>query len=121
MQSLLAKNEKEITFHGTVSANSTRLEQVAGKQWIALGDAAISFDPLSSQGMFNAMANAMQVKDLLTNFNIINDFSLAKMENFNNTYSNQIEHVWSHYLKHKNLFYKAEARWKESTFWKRRS
>ncbi|WP_271405313.1 NAD(P)/FAD-dependent oxidoreductase [Tenacibaculum soleae] len=121
IHSLIPKNKKDITFHGTVSANSTRLEQVAGKQWIALGDAAISFDPLSSQGMFNAMANAMQVKELLTNFNIINDFSLAKMENFNNTYSNQIEHVWSHYLKHKNLFYKAEARWKESTFWKRRS
>lgn len=121
IHSLIPKNKKDITFHGTVSANSTRLEQVSGKQWIALGDAAISFDPLSSQGMFNAMANAMQVKELLTNFNIINDFSLAKMENFNNTYSNQIEHVWSHYLKYKNLFYKAEARWKESTFWKRRN
>lgn len=121
MQSLLAKNEKEITFHGTVSANSTRLEQPAGKQWIALGDAAISFDPLSSQGMFNAMANAMQFKELITNFNFIKDFSVTKMEDFNILYSNQIKQVWNHYLKHKNLFYSAEKRWKDAPFWKRRN
>ncbi|WP_435263169.1 NAD(P)/FAD-dependent oxidoreductase [Tenacibaculum sp. nBUS_03] len=121
IHSLIPKDEKNITFQGTVSANSTRIEQVAGKQWLALGDAAISFDPLSSQGMFNAMANAMQVKELLANFNIIKDFNLAKTEKFNKVYSDQIANVWSHYLKHKNLFYKAETRWKDSLFWKRRN
>ena len=109
-----------INFHGAVSANSTRLNQVAGKQWIALGDAAISFDPLSSQGMFNAMACAVQVKELLINFNFINTPDSSIIKDFNHAYSEQIKAVWKHYLKHKNIFYSVETRWQESPFWQRR-
>ncbi len=118
---LVEGNEADINFHGTVSANSTRLEQVAGKQWIALGDAAMSFDPLSSQGMFNAMANAMQLQKLLINIDFIKDLHPDKMEQFNILYSQQVQQVWNHYLKHKNFFYSTETRWKEAPFWKRRS
>jgi len=114
IQELIHLQEKNIDFKGTVSANSTKLEQVAGQQWIAIGDAAISFDPLSSQGMFNAMANAMQVKKLLIGFDLITD------NNFNLIYTKQIDAIWQHYLNHKKLFYAAENRWKKSTFWKRR-
>ncbi len=32
-----------------VSANSSRLDKTAGKNWLAVGDAAMAFDPLSSQ------------------------------------------------------------------------
>ncbi|MFN0111145.1 MAG: NAD(P)/FAD-dependent oxidoreductase, partial [Blastocatellia bacterium] len=38
-----------------VSANSSRLDQVFGKKWLAVGDAAAAFDPLSSQGIVTAM------------------------------------------------------------------
>jgi flavin-dependent dehydrogenase len=120
MYSLIESNEKEITFHCVVSANSTCLDQAVGKQWVALGDAAISFDPLSSQGMFNAMANAMQLTELLTSFNFINDLDITKIKQFNNEYTNQIAQVWKHYLQHKNIFYSAETRWKDALFWKRR-
>ncbi|WP_417800735.1 NAD(P)/FAD-dependent oxidoreductase [Tenacibaculum sp.] len=121
IQPLIDGNETTVNFHGTVSANSTRLEQVAGKQWIALGDAAMSFDPLSSQGMFNAMANAMQLQKLLINYDFIKDLNSTKEEHFNRLYKNQLQQVWNHYLKHKNFFYSTETRWKEATFWKRRS
>ncbi len=120
MYSLVENKEKSITFHGVVSANSTYLNKAVGKQWVALGDAAISFDPLSSQGMFNAMANAMQLTELLTSFNFINDLDTTKIKQFNNEYSNQIAQVWKHYLQHKNIFYSAETRWKSAPFWKRR-
>lgn len=109
-----------INFHGTVSANSTRLDTAAGNQWITLGDAAISFDPLSSQGMFNAMACAMQVKELLDQYNFIEDNTTASKEAFSNAYNQQINTIWKHYLKHKNLFYKIENRWKDAPFWNRR-
>lgn len=118
---LIKGNEANINFHGTASANSTRLEQVIGKQWVALGDAAMSFDPLSSQGMFNAMTNAMQLQKLLISINFIKDLDTGKMEHFNMLYSQQIQQVWNHYLKHKNFFYSTETRWKEAPFWKRRS
>ncbi|MEE3998765.1 tryptophan 7-halogenase [Tenacibaculum sp. FZY0031] len=121
IQPLIDGNETTVNFHGTVSANSTRLEQVAGKQWIALGDAAMSFDPLSSQGMFNAMANAMQLQKLLINYDFIKDLNSTKEEHFNRLYKNQLQQVWNHYLKHKNFFYSTETRWKEAAFWKRRS
>ncbi|WP_053056698.1 NAD(P)/FAD-dependent oxidoreductase [Tenacibaculum mesophilum] len=121
IQPLIEGNETTVNFHGTVSANSTRLEQVTGKQWVALGDAAMSFDPLSSQGMFNAMANAMQLQKLLINYDFIKDLDSTKEEQFNRLYENQLQQVWNHYLKHKNFFYSTETRWKEATFWKRRS
>lgn len=101
-----------IKFHGVTAANSTKLNQVAGQQWVALGDAATSFDPLSSQGMFNAMACAMQLRDLIYRFG----FS----EELQKNYSLQVEDIWRHYIQHKNLFYKQEQRWRKSPFWQRR-
>ncbi len=79
---------------------------------MALGDAAISFDPLSSQGMFNAMASAMQLRDLIRQFKNPNEIA--------EVYTAQIHKIWQHYLKHLNIFYLAETRWKTSEFWKRR-
>jgi flavin-dependent dehydrogenase len=101
-----------IEFHGVTAANSTKLNQVAGQQWVALGDAAISFDPLSSQGMFNAMACAMQLRELIFKFGFTDELQ--------KNYSSQIETIWKHYIQHKNLFYKQEQRWHQDEFWKRR-
>lgn len=109
---ILKEHEHSITFQGTVAANSTKLEQVAGQQWVALGDAALSFDPLSSQGMFNAMASAMQLRTLLLEFG----FTAELQKN----YTDQINQIWQHYLKHKSIFYQAETRWKTAAFWERR-
>ncbi|MFY7669832.1 tryptophan 7-halogenase [Tenacibaculum sp. MEBiC06402] len=120
MKKLVEENTDEINFHGVVSANSTKLHTVVGQQWLALGDAALSFDPLSSQGMFNAMANAMQVSELLKKFQLSDLSDLEKMNQFSKQYTSQVESVWAHYLKHKNLFYGAETRWSDSIFWKRR-
>ncbi|GAA3649868.1 NAD(P)/FAD-dependent oxidoreductase [Flavivirga jejuensis] len=117
---LLKSNENTIEFQGTVAANSTKLEQVADQQWAALGDAAISFDPLSSQGMFHAMASALQLKELIIKFDFIADLNSQKMEKFKAAYTNQIEEIWKHYLKHKKIFYGVEMRWKEASFWRRR-
>ncbi len=110
--SLLKGKEKSISFHGTVAANSTKLAQIAGQQWATLGDAAVSFDPLSSQGMFNAMASAMQLSTLIRKLGFTADLT--------NNYSDQIDHIWQHYLKHKRIFYQAESRWPAAEFWKRR-
>ncbi|WP_299683650.1 tryptophan 7-halogenase [uncultured Dokdonia sp.] len=117
---ILEKNKAEITFHGVVAANSTQLEKVTGLQWAAIGDAAISFDPLSSQGMFNAMASAMQLKELLVMSNIANHPDSIIETQFQKMYTQQIEAIWEQYVYHKNIFYKAEMRWSDHPFWKRR-
>ncbi|MDH7447800.1 NAD(P)/FAD-dependent oxidoreductase [Aquimarina sp. 2201CG14-23] len=109
---LLNVHNGSIKFHGTVAANSTKLEQVAGRQWAALGDAAVSFDPLSSQGMFNAMASAMQLSKLIK--------QLKFTDEVEKIYTQQTHQIWQHYIQHKSIFYKAETRWKNAEFWKRR-
>lgn len=105
-------NKDTIEFHGTVSANSTKLERVFGKNWVALGDAAISFDPLSSQGMYHAMASGMQLRELIRQYGFTDELTKR--------YTDQIDQIWLHYIKHKRLFYQAETRWESATFWKRR-
>jgi len=112
MLSLLNGHENAIAFKGSVAANSTKLEQVAGQQWVALGDAALSFDPLSSQGMYNAMAGAMQLQNLLLQYGFT--------ETLQNMHTAQTEHIWHSYLNHKMFFYQAETRWKTAAFWARR-
>lgn len=120
MARILERNQGGIKFHGIVPANSTRLNQVVGQQWVALGDAAMSFDPLSSQGMFNAMASSLQLADLLKESGLIKNLDSTRMNQFRTIYTHQMDQIWKHYLKHKSIFYREEMRWKDSDFWKRR-
>ena len=39
-------------------ASSARLNHAAGENWIAIGDAAAAFDPVTSQGLANALSTA---------------------------------------------------------------
>lgn len=120
MANLIQGNCNAIGLHQTVAANSTRLNQVAGQQWVALGDAAMSFDPLSSQGMFNAMANAVQLTDLMIasdSAGVLNPESLKEIQT---NYTHQLDRIWEHYTKHKRMYYREEMRWKDAPFWKRR-
>jgi flavin-dependent dehydrogenase len=43
----------------TVDASANVLSEAAGEGWIAVGDAAIAFDPIASQGLFNALSSAL--------------------------------------------------------------
>lgn len=86
------------TLHGVVAANSSKLEQGCGEGWFAIGDAAMSFDPLSSQGIFNAMATAMQLADLLIEHGL-------QHKNIPALYQAQLDSIWQHYLVHKDSYY----------------
>ena len=41
--------------HGFCAAHGATLDRQAGEGWLAVGDAALAFDPLSAQGVFNAL------------------------------------------------------------------
>ena len=49
-----------------VSAESARLDSMSGTGWLAIGDAAMSFDPLSSHGLCSAIEQAIEAADLLS-------------------------------------------------------
>lgn len=120
MANLIQENCSTIGFHQTVAANSTRLDQVAGQQWVALGDAAMSFDPLSSQGMFNAMANAAQLTELMIKSDPIGVLKPESLKEIQMSYTLQLDRIWEHYTTHKRMYYREEMRWKDALFWKRR-
>jgi flavin-dependent dehydrogenase len=41
-------------YSGLTAAHSSALEPCAAERWIAAGDASLSFDPLSAQGLLHA-------------------------------------------------------------------
>lgn len=41
---------------GLMDSRSARLDRMSGEGWIAAGDAAAAFDPVASQGLFNALS-----------------------------------------------------------------
>lgn len=49
----------------SVDASTCILSRAAGNGWIAVGDAAMSFDPIASQGLFNALSSALAAAGLL--------------------------------------------------------
>lgn len=120
MNKLLEHSSGPVTFHGSVSSNSSRLSQMAGNQWVALGDAAMSFDPLSSQGMFHAMASAMQFCDLIRQSDCISHPDAQNMEQIKEEYTEQMDQIWQQYRLHHRMYYLSEQRWKDNPFWSRR-
>ena len=49
----------------TRAADSTMLEHCYGTQWIAIGDAAVSYDPLASRGLVSALGSGLEAASLV--------------------------------------------------------
>jgi flavin-dependent dehydrogenase len=96
-----------------VSANSSRLDKVASKNWLAVGDAAMALDPLSSQGVYRALETGLQAAEA------IRDPLSCAAEAFRK-YSAQLEEHFNRYLAVRAYYYTRESRWPDSLFWKRR-
>ena len=89
-------------------ARSIYLQRPYGENWAACGDAALSFDPLSSQGIFNAMASAeMLVKALL------ND----SREEALRAYHQRLVNIAEIYQRRRYEFYQRAGRFHQSEFW----
>ncbi len=96
------------------SAASQRLEPVAGDDWIAVGDAASTIDPLSSQGMLKALRSgifaAYAVADRLVHG------ESAGLER----YEGYVARELAAHRRARARYYSEETRWPESIFWNRR-
>lgn len=96
-----------------VAADSSRLDRVAGDGWIAAGDAAVSFDPLSSQGILTAMFSGMTAARALVS-HLSGDRTAIE------TYGARIDSIFATYLAHRGEYYARERRWARHPFWRRR-
>lgn len=95
-------------------AGSRRLDPVAGEDWLAVGDSASRFDPLSSQGIVKALRSGIfasyAIGDLLTR----NDVSgLERYRRF-------VLQEFDGYIEMRKKYYCEEHRWPASEFWLRR-
>jgi flavin-dependent dehydrogenase len=94
-------------------AASSRLDRFAGGTWIAAGDAAIAFDPLSSQGLFNALYTGMKAGEALCGALAGDRFAIAR-------YAARLEAIHQAYRRNLRWFYGLERRWPAERFWARR-
>lgn len=93
------------------SAETGRLERVVGDRWLAAGDACASFDPLSSQGILNALYSGLKAAKAL-NSHLDGDSCALR------GYEDNVGAVFDAYLKNRLLYYSYEQRWPHSPFWK---
>ena len=96
------------------SAGSRRLEPPACERWLAVGDAASRFDPLSSQGIFKALRSGVfasyAIGDWLTRSD---DAGLRR-------YCRYVAKEFESYCETRAKYYSQEQRWPTSEFWLRR-
>ncbi|MGH9799544.1 MAG: tryptophan 7-halogenase [Blastocatellia bacterium] len=95
------------------AAASHRLDRFAGDGWLAVGDAATSFDPLSSQGVFKALRTGILASYAVCDFFKGDLFGLEKYEQI-------VAREFDAYLKTRAEFYGQEQRWPNSPFWNKR-
>lgn len=95
------------------NASSSRLDRMTGDRWLAVGDAALALDPLSSQGISNAIYSGMRTGQAL-------GAALKGDEGAINRHTQHLEAIYDAYLAHRRGVYAAERRWRDAPFWRRR-
>jgi len=88
-----------------VSAGTGHLEPPCGDGWLAAGDAAASFDPLSSQGILTAVLMGREA---------------ARCVDDPPTYAARYRTIIAHYDAERLATYRLEQRWPTAPFWMRR-
>lgn len=89
------------------------LDRFTGEGWLAAGDAALSFDPLSSQGILTALYTGMKAGQAL-------HARLSGDRTALDEYAERLQTIREAYRRNHAHVYAAEARWAHCPFWKRR-
>jgi len=98
----------------STDAAGSWLGKVHGPGWIAVGDAALAFDPLSSQGLFNAIYTGLRgAQALLASLLNADASQLAQ-------YAIRIQEIRSTYRDQVITYYQQEQRWHRHPFWRSR-
>ncbi|MBQ4835180.1 NAD(P)/FAD-dependent oxidoreductase [Pseudoalteromonas luteoviolacea] len=92
---------------------SSLLSPPAGNGWLAVGDAAACYDPISSQGIYKALANGLQAAKAIALW-------LNSDANGLTEYRNKVVKDFVNYLEQRDYFYGQEQRWLEAEFWVKR-
>ncbi|NER98631.1 MAG: NAD(P)/FAD-dependent oxidoreductase [Symploca sp. SIO1B1] len=96
-------------------AHSHLLDRAVGEDWMAIGDAAIAFDPLSSMGVGHAITCGCDAAVALVEYLVNNEDRLLKQ------YQERLKLNFDNYLSIRHRYYALEPRWLDLPFWQRRT
>lgn len=88
-------------------------DPVAGPGWVACGDAAACYDPLSSHGIATAIASG-------TDAGLAVHAALAGDPGPMAAYASRVERSFAYFLKTRAEVYAQELRWPDEPFWSKR-
>ncbi|WP_439924502.1 NAD(P)/FAD-dependent oxidoreductase [Nitrobacter sp. JJSN] len=104
-------------------ANSQRLRDFCGDAWMAVGDAAQAYDPLSSQGIDKALRTASHAGHMIHYALTDCPQGTAGLDSRNayvHQYDEQQRQLWQAYLSQRDFYYGIQPRWSDQPFWQRR-
>jgi flavin-dependent dehydrogenase len=88
-------------------ATSACRRKIFGDNWLAAGDSASSYDPLSGRGIFKALRHGVEAARAVT-------------EGATENYSTMVRREFKEYVRQRTMYYASESRWPGSIFWSRR-
>lgn len=94
-------------------ARGARLVSACGDGWFSCGDAAVSFEPLASQGIFNGLATARTAVSSL----LETESRPSAGHRIRADYREQLQNVWHHYVRRRAALTAQAARYHRTTFW----
>ncbi|WP_416819884.1 NAD(P)/FAD-dependent oxidoreductase [Delftia tsuruhatensis] len=95
------------------AAHEQWLDAASGADWLAVGDACLSFDPLASQGLLNSLVTGSEAALAVRR-------SLAGDAGALPAWDAWIRPIRAAYRSHHEHYYALEPRWANETFWARR-
>lgn len=94
----------------TQSAKTQILEKVSGDGWLAVGDAAMSYDPLSSAGILKGIRMGISAASKIDAWAKGNPEALDE-------YDQDCRNTFEEYLSNREAYYALEKRFNDSPFW----
>ena len=89
------------------------LPQLEGSNWMAIGDAASSYDPIAAQGIHKALADGISCFPKLDAF-------FHEKPYPPNAFSDFVRQRYGGYQKNRAYSYRQEQRWSDKPFWRKR-
>jgi len=104
-------------------ANTQRLRDFYGDAWMAVGDAAQAYDPLSSQGIDKALKDASLAGHMI-HYALAddqpNEAGFGRGNRYIQQYDQRQRQQWQTYLTQRDAYYGMQPRWSDRSFWQRR-
>lgn len=92
------------------------VEDLCGENWIRIGDAAMAADPLSGNGIFQALSSALQAPAVINTLLQRPDRRELAM----NFHQNRVASLFFRFARIGRDFYAQESQWATEPFWARR-